>query len=318
MKDKPGKDLLMDERHPIIFASFAEDEEQLYHTLVLSESIRTFAGKFRHSPIWIFVPNDLSEMNGETLRHLSSLNVKIKNSQAPVEALSFFYARKVFAAAKAEGEAEGETEILVWMDEDTVVLLEPQDFALDHGVSFGYRPVMHKLIGSLYSEPPDAFWKYLYQKMSVQESSIFPMVTPADLKTIRPYFNAGLLVVRPQRGILRRWVENFSMLYRDPMIVKMCEQDQYKKIFLHQTALVGAALNSVRREEMVEFSDKINFPIFFKEMFGAEKEFDSIHDVVTLRHDVYFRNPDPNWSERLKGPGNLICWLKERLDRNRE
>ena len=36
----------VDRPHPLIFAAFAEDNGQLYHTLVLSESIREFAGKY--------------------------------------------------------------------------------------------------------------------------------------------------------------------------------------------------------------------------------------------------------------------------------
>ena len=186
---------------------------------------------------------------------------------------------------------------------------------LGSGVSFGYRPVTHKRIGSLYSEPPDEFWSRIYQKLSVPEDSIFPMSTVADKKIIRPYFNAGLLVVRPERGILRKWRQSFTTLYEDPALVEMCHQDEDKKIFIHQVALAGAMLSLLKREEMVEFSHLFNYPLFFDELFPSEEKFDSLDGVITLRYDVLFRKPPPDWSQKLKGPSEIISWLKERFEK---
>ena len=79
---------------------------------------------------------------------------------------------------------------------------------------------------------------------------------------------------------------------------------------------MGAVLKSVRREDMLELPPQYNYPLFFKEMFGAVVEFDSVADVVTLRYDVYFRNPAPDWHTRLKGPAERVAWLKEHLARD--
>ncbi len=303
------------ENHAMIFSGFAENEEQLYHTLLLVESIRTFAGKFREAPIWIYAPESLIEKEQEMVDGFIAFNAEVKSSTAPEEALEFYFARKLFAAAKAEAEAEGKTQILVWMDNDTIVIKEPLDFVLDQGVSLGYRPVMHQLIGSLYDEPADEFWSQVYEKLSVPESAIFPMITPADQKKIRPYFNAGLLVVRPQRGILRKWAEYFPLLYQDTVFAETCKQDRQKRIFLHQVALVGAILNLLKQEEMTQFSLQYNFPLFFKQMYGAVREFDSLDDVVTFRYEFFFKDPDPNWSEKLKGPKEVINWLKVHMNK---
>jgi hypothetical protein len=298
------------ENNVLIFAVFAESEEQLYHTLLLAESIRTFAGKFRDAPVWIYAPESLLDKEQEIADKFTALNAEVKNSTAPEEALEFYFARKVFAAAKAETEAEGKTEFLVWMDDDTIVIKEPLAFVLDQGVSLGYRPVMHQLISSLYDEPVNEFWSRVYEKLSVPESAIFPMITPADQKKIRPYFNSGLLAVRPERGILRKWAEDFPLLYQDAVFVEMSKQDRLIRIFLHQVALVGAILNLLKQEEMTQFSLQYNFPLFFKQMFGAVREFDSLDDVVTFRYEFFFRDPDPNWSEKIKGPKEVIDWLK--------
>jgi len=295
--------------HEVVFAVFAEDAEQASHLVVLVESIRKFTGRFRESPIWIYVPYGL-ELDQDTERKFVAYKVDVRRSRAPEPALEYFFSRKVFAAAAAEKQAVDRTEILIWVDEDTVFLKEPQELIPDPGISLGYRPVMHPNIGSLYDEPVDAFWRRVYANLEVSDTSVFPMVTAADGITIRPYFNAGLLVVRPERGILRKWAEGFPKLYEDEILAAMCREDRRKRIFIHQAALTGAILNLLRRKEMKELPPSYNYPLFFDEMFGAPRKFDDISDAVSLRYDVFFRNAPPDWSRRLKGPVEIIDWLK--------
>lgn len=299
--------------HKIIFAGFAEGAEQLSHMLVFVESVRKFAGSFRDAPVWIYVPEGSTEKYKRILEKISALNAHIYESVAPEEALEYYFARKVFAAAEAEAKAADKAEVLSWLDEDTIILKEPKDFLLAHDKSLGYRPVMHQNIGSLYSDPPDEFWSRVYKNLSIPKSALFPMVAPADQRTLRPYFNAGLMVVRPKRGILRKWPGNFKKLYQDPVFAEMCQKDVYKKIFLHQAALVGAILNTLKKEEMFEFSPNYNYPLFFHEKFEATRKFGDISDAYTTRYDIYFRKPTPGWSERLKGPEEIIAWLKEKF-----
>jgi len=298
---------------PVIFAAFAGDGEELRDTRILAESIRAFGGGLKGAPIWIYAPEILLKAEKALVTDLIALGALVKASDAPDESGAFDFAGKVFAAAKAEAEAVGKASILVWMDEDTVVLNEPGEFILAGGKSLGYRPVVHQNIGSLYSEEPDEFWARVYRDLSVPEAAIFPMKTVADGKTLRPYFNAGLLVVKPEGGILRKWAACFTVLYRDAVLVGMCGRDERTRLFLHQAALSGAILNLLKRDEMVQLSDRYNYPIFFKEMYGADKEFDTIDGVVTLRYDVYFQKPAPDWGKKLKGPAATVSWLKERL-----
>ena len=300
---------------PVIFASYAGDADQLSNTLVLVESIRSFGGRFAEAPVWIYTPPNVLKTQEKLVKSLAALGAEVKPGDAPRETREVPYAGKVFAAARAETAARGAASILVWMDEDTVVLREPLALALVQGKSLGYRPVMHQNIGSLYSEKPDAFWRRVYEKLSIPESAVFPMKTVADGKTIRPYFNAGLLAVRPERGILNAWAEAFSDLYRDPVLAEICKKDERARTFLHQAALSGAIMKRLEKNEMAPLPDGYNYPMFFKEMYGADKAFDTLDGVVTLRYDVYFRNPAPNWSAKLKGPAETVSWLEKHLGR---
>ena len=305
--DNPGQ-------HPdVIFATYVQSNEQLLYACFLAESIREFAGRLRTAPIRVYIPMEFDNPDKKLLDRLSDYDVETRQSRIPEYAAWFYYAGKVFAASMAEGDAENAAAVLIWLDDDTIFLREPADLILDDSISFAYRPVMHNRSGSLYDEPPDPFWSRIYRILEVSDNMLFPVVTPADQQKIRAYFNAGLLAVRPAKAILRRWAQAFTDLCRDSVITDMCRQDVTNRIFLHQTALVGAVLKTVARDQTRQLSDAYNYPLFFKRQYGALHEFDDLSEVITLRYDVYFKDPDPGWQHQLKGPPRMIQWLSDRL-----
>ncbi|MBN2227733.1 MAG: hypothetical protein JW763_10260 [candidate division Zixibacteria bacterium] len=301
------------ESDAVVFATFAQDDESLIHIVYLAESIREFGGICKDAPIWVYLPDDFRAIDSGFYDRLENLNVEMKTATMPADAGWFYYAGKTFASGQAEADAQGKFAVLVWLDEDTIFLREPADLLLKANIDFAYRPIMHNRSGTLYGQPTGEFWGRIYKLLELDPEKQFAMVTPADRQTVRAYFNAGILAVRPEIGILRGWGESFKTLYRDSTLARMCRDDVEKRIFLHQTALVGPVMHKVRKERMTELSGQYNYPIFFKKMYGAENEFDDISDVVTLRYDFYFRNPEPDWAEQLKGPDNVIAWMKSRL-----
>jgi hypothetical protein len=298
---------------PVIFATYADNGAQLHNALVMTESIRDFGAHVKDAPVWVYAPAGLLKTNRDVVKKLVARGAQVRGSEVPGESQNVPFAGKVFAAAQAEGEANGAAAILVWMDNDTVVLKDPGDLLLAGGKSLGCRPVAYQNIGSLYAEPPDAFWSSLYRKLSVPAAALVPMKTSADEKTLRPYFDAGLLVVRPERGIMKKWAESFSALCGDPEFVEMCRKSPRTSTFLHQAALAGAILNLVPKDEMVQLPDRYNYPLFFKEMYGGDREFNTIDNVVTLRYGGFFEKPAPGWAAKLKGPAATISWLEKRF-----
>lgn len=212
----------------IVFATFAQDESELEQALVLARSLRTFGGDMKEAPFWLYLPAELSGLPGKIGHRSSPLNIEIRTSPTPEAAMNYYYSGKTFAAGNAEGAAAGHYKILAWLDADNIIVQEPKDFILKDGVSFGWRPVMLKLIGSDYHKPPDEFWARLYEKLSVKPESIFPITTPVDNEQIRAYFNAGILIVRPERGILRKWPVFYEKLYSDPFYQEECRKDVKK------------------------------------------------------------------------------------------
>jgi hypothetical protein len=297
------------EAAPLVFATFAEDERQLREALILAESIRSFAGSLKDAPVWLYKPESLPVGPAEAER-LARLGVAVKKSEAPEAALRFPLSAKVFAAAKAEAEATGEFSILVWMDTDTVVWKEPAVFFLPDGKSFGYRPVMLRNISSSWSGPPDEFWSRLYRALGVRECALFPMKTTVDGAVIRPQFNAGLLVVRPERGILGGWPCAFERLYNDTALVGMCGRDRLKAIFFHQAALAGNVLAAVPKDEMLDLPATVNYAVFKHGSMPAGARAASLDGLVTLRYDVMLRSS--GWRAKLPRDSKAIDWLEAR------
>ncbi len=300
----------------IVFASFAQDESELEQALVLAKSLRSFGGSLENSTFWLYLPAESPKLAEKIGDRALELNIEIKTSPTPEAAQWFYYSGKTFAAGNAEGAAAEHFKILAWLDADNIIVQEPKDFLLKDGVYFGWRPVMLKLIGSDYQKPPDEFWARLYEKLSVKPESVFPITTPVDNEQIRAYFNAGILIVRPERGILRKWSVFYEKIYSDPFYQVECKKDVKKRIFLHQTALAGAVLNMLKRDEMVCLDEKYNYPFFFFDKYPVEKQFKSLDEAITIRHDGIMYQ-DKQWKEKMKDTSTIADWIKKEFSGSR-
>ncbi len=300
---------------PIVFTTFIETEDEIRRAQVMVESLRTFGDRFKDAPVWVYVSEQFLAAESESLARFTYFAAEVRTGKAPENATWFYLARKVFAAAQAESAARGKAAVLARLDPDTIFIREPAEFILPEGKNLGYRSVFHRNISPLYDEPLDAYWSRAYKSMGIRETAVFPMITPADEDTIRPYFQAGCVVVRPEKGIMKKWEDMLVLLAEDPIIREISEREPRKRLFTFQVALTGAILNAVERDEMLEFSARINYPVFFREMFGAKKDFHDISDAVTVRYEHFFQNPPLDWERKLKGPADRIAWIKKRFSR---
>ncbi|MEE9443528.1 MAG: hypothetical protein V3V99_12765 [candidate division Zixibacteria bacterium] len=300
-----------DNRIPVLFACYAGVEPQLTNIHGLIKSIRKFGGEYRDAPFRIYVSPKVADSGSEILEQLKGLNAEYKIVNIPEEASWYFLSGMVFSAAAAENDAKDTAKIVVFLGSDTIILQQPDEFILADGVNLGYRPVMHRNISPLFADELDSYWSRAYEIMQIDPSTVFSMVTPADGDTIRPYFNAACLATRPEKGLFNKWTETYLRLCADSALKEECAPEERRRIFTFQVALTGAILNNLDRNEIVEFSDRYNYPIFFKEMYGARYDFHDISDAVTIRYESFFYNPIPDWDQILKGPADKITWIKE-------
>ncbi|MFX1319266.1 MAG: hypothetical protein ACFE9O_09010, partial [Promethearchaeota archaeon] len=282
----------------LIFTSavFPNKESEL-NTLLLVDSIRSFAGTLAKNPIWVFTPESSEGIASSTKETLADLGAKVVSFIIDESKLPFFFADTIQAIAFAESMAERDTELLVWLDSNTLILKEPSEFLLPDEKSLGYRPVHHTLVGSRFEDPLDPFWTEIYEFCQVPQDRVFPMITHVDATEIRPYFNAGCLITRPTNHLFRIWHDTFFELYRKPRCAAFYQQDKRYEIFIHQAALSGVILSMFPTEELQELPNTYNYPLhLFGEDITKNKPA-TLEELVTIRHEGFYQ--EPNWIKKI-------------------
>jgi hypothetical protein len=302
----------VEKKEELIFSSIVYPRKSSEtNALILAESIRAFAGSLSRSPIWCFTPELGEPLSKEFRERLGPLKVTLISFEIDGEVLRFPFTGEATAASQAESRALSSANILAWMNPNTVVLQEPGDFLLGGDKTLGYRPVHHTLVGSRINEPLDSFWKLIYRYCNVSEDRVFPMKTHVDDTVIRPYFNAGFIVTRPEKGLLRTWCDTYLGAYREPPLQELYRQDGRYRIFVHQAILSGVIMATLEMEEIQELPPVYNYPIHLHAEDVTDHRPSSLEELVTIRHEGFYENPD--WMREMPAGKPLKLWFEERL-----
>jgi hypothetical protein len=278
--------------------------------VLLAESIRDFAGALSKVPIRYVVTDYGKKLSLPTRQKLQRLGVELMPFKMDPETAKFPFAAYVNAAEFAEIEARENTEVLAWLASNTIMLKEPRDFKLNPKVILGYRPVHHTLIGSRFSKPLDLFWTLVYEYCAVPEERIFPMTAHIDGVEIRPYFNAGFLITRPERQLFQTWRSVFFDVYQKPDFQEFYAKDERYAIFVHQAILSGVVLASLRIGELLELPPDYNYPLhLYGEDVTANRP-GSMDELITARHEGL---KDPDWMKNMPMGKELRGWLTQML-----
>lgn len=200
----------------MIFACLSRPGKTEFQALSLARSIRENAGKFSHYRIWILTPDNSEDLSEEGQITLNKLDATLTTFQIDKSAYQFPFAPEVYASAFAEAQTEGMGDTLTWIDTDSIVIQEPGELILKPGKMVGYRPVDHTLIGSTFDQPISPYWERIYDVCHVDVENLIAMKASVDENVIRPYFNAGMLIIHPETSLLRSWCNNFQSLYKAP------------------------------------------------------------------------------------------------------
>lgn len=292
-----------------VFATMAGTSSAAYEALLWARSIRAFAGRYADAPIWLMVPEHVERLPASLRVELNKNNVRLLAFDKGGVDDDFPFAGKTIAAGAAEALAEDHSPFLVWMDRDSLLIREPIPLLMADNKAFGYRPVDHTLIGSRTSEAPGPFWSRIYSFCGVDEGKLRPMVTSVDEQAIRPYFNAGLLVVRPGRELLRTWSETFMRLHQLPAFTVFYDQDFLYRLFLHQAILSGVILAGTVYEERHELTHLVNYPLHMHATYPAARRAARLNDVYSCRYDTLA--DDPHWERIIPIDDPLRGWLQQ-------
>lgn len=275
--------------------------------LILAKSIRDFGGSFDKVQISAMVFGSAANLEGRVKNGLERLDVRLKTFTVEEEMAAFPFALKVAAAAAAEEKSANHLDILVWMDTDSIVIQPPNALILAPNKDLGYRPVDHTLIGSRFEQPLDPFWQFIYQECQVPPTHVFPMITSVDRQTLRPYFNAGLLAVRPSMGILRQWRQDFQRLFSRTELNSFYAKNPYYRFFVHQAVLAGTILAALSPMRLQEYPPLVNYPVHMHDSYPTAVRPTTMNHLITCRYDIAFQ--DPEWEQNLKIEEPLRSWL---------
>jgi hypothetical protein len=296
---------------PLIFAFMPGRGSPEAESVLLVKSLRAFGGRWRNHPLWVMIPNTLETLSETTRAELLALGAKLLPFEVETRTLEFIFGGKVVASAAAESLAEGQADVLVWMDSDTVFLNEPEAFILGEEKTLGCCPVMLRNISSLSEEPLDPFWEAVYKGCRTPPENLFSLETLVDQVKIRAQVNAGLLVVRPEKGLLRSWRDDFLRLYPLSQWEPFYKENILYKVFIHQAILAGTMLARLSPNEIHYFPRRVNYPLFLHDRYPFAHRPAGLKELVTFRYDAYKFFENINWLEILPAEEPLRNWLKE-------
>lgn len=276
---------------------------------LLIESLRTFGGSLSNTPVLCLTPNIDRDVSPSFLDLCRSHAVNVASYDIPADAIHFPLAAYVAGAACAEEKARGQAECLAWLGANTIIFHEPRDFLIPRGTCIGYRPVHHTNIGSAMDDALDPFWSDVYSACKVPSDSVFPMKTHVDGKTLRPYFNAGSLVIRPERGLFVAWRDMFFKTFQQPQFKTHYEQDNRYAIFMHQAILSGVILAGIGSKEMIKLPPTYNYPLHLWQEDVTNARPHRLDELVTGRHEGFYQ--DPEWRTAMPEGDDLKDWLAE-------
>ena len=176
--------------------------------LLLFESIRTYGGCFAGCPIYALSPRAGLGASRATRRRLDALGVEYRDEVLNTECLDYGSSNRVVAAAHVEETTTHE--VLVVLDSDTLLLREPEAFRRPEDVDVALRPVDVKgICTSGPDDPLDEYWRRLCATCAVDYDTIPWIRSYVDDARCKASYNGGLVVVRRERAILRRWWDYF-------------------------------------------------------------------------------------------------------------
>ena len=296
--------------HNMSFGCFASSKNGATKALLLAESIRTFAGEFSGLPFLLVLSLGGEQLTRKQQANIDQLDVHLLTIELDPDVASFPFAGKVAASAAAESFYAGVSSLLVWMDAGALVINPLDPLLLTKGIQLGYRPVDHLLIGSPYDQPVDPFWDYIYNTCGVRDEDIYPMVTSTDRVQMRPYINAGMLVVRPENKLLQGWRDTFLGIYQDDYLIKHYENQNLYRIFIHQAVLAGCVISGIQQNETIEIPHFVNYPLHMHSEYPKQLQPANMNQLISFRYEQYFAKP--NWQQILPAEPPLGEWLSER------
>lgn len=289
----------------IAFYTLLQNRHDAKNIELLIASLRTFGGKFRNAPIWIF--------------HLENIEINIFKYEnvtlIPLEMEAQFhriwFSAKVFTAAQAEILANRQkVDSLIWFGSSGFIVNPPEQFDLGTDFDAAFRPVHHKNVGQLISEKMDDFWQEIYDFVELVDPNLF-VKTFVERDKIRPYFNSHLFSVNPRKQILQKWKDSFVNFHKSEIPNKSAFADQLHQIFIHQALLSVLLVKHLNWKRIKILSADYSYPLHLHRQVPKIKQPKTLNELVCPVYEGIFMFPETLNGLKVEEP--LAEWLKEKM-----
>lgn len=277
---------------------------------LLVGSLRAWGGALGNAPVFCMVPGKLESIPESTRTWLTGSGCGLVPFRPDARLDALPLATKVRAAAAAERLTRSRSDVLVWLDPDTVIIREPSELLLPAGTVVAATPVHHRLVGLPWHHEPDGYWSALYALCGADPHQNFAVDTIVDREPIWPYFNAGLIVVRPGAGILAAWKDNLASAITDPAVQSaLASSGEGHRTFLHQAVLAATIMGRAGGGGFFQLSPGYNYPAHMHSACPPGIAPKKLDDLYTLRYDQWSIAPKPE-GYRIPVPGSMKAVLE--------
>ena len=306
---------------PLAFVTYVHLPYQQSAAAALVECIRTWAGEYKDSPIYVVVTNPEYLKSG-----IEGKNVTLVHLDVAEPVRSFPYAVKARAAAKVEELVAGKVRSLAWFDPETLLFGPPKEMDLRDGAAAAVAPVQFINTGQPPDAPLDAYWAGIYRRAGLDPAKVFTVETRVDRRVVRAYLNCGMFAARPEKGLWREWARIQDDLLGDAEYMSAAITDAVHRTFLHQAVITALIVARLERSEIRFFSSTYNYPLYchgvdFSPATGgpyrvpADMRPKRLNDLVSVFYEGLFRQ-HPDWPDLIPPADEpLKTWLKALVEK---
>jgi hypothetical protein len=288
-----------------VFLTYVYSPRQRWCVRVLVESIRRFGGVLSRCPVWLYEANPEQVPCGD----LRELGVRVLPLEIPESVQGYILGGKVCACAQAEVQASGKIRSLVWLSPECLIARPPVLFDLRQSLDAAVRPVHIKNVGLLATEPPDDFWRGVYEAVGVSDVEL-TVESFVDVQHIRAYYNSAAFAVRPSTGLLRRWLECFEVLVGDHAYQSTACRDELHQIFLHQAVLSTLIATALDPDRVRVLPPDYGYPYNLHGSVLPDRRARALNELVCAVYEE--RSIDPDKIDDIAVDEPLRSWLLDR------
>ncbi|HEY6926908.1 MAG TPA: hypothetical protein VI653_25705 [Steroidobacteraceae bacterium] len=178
--------------------------------LLVLDSIRRFGGSLADAPVLVVTPRYGPSLTRATLRGLDRLGARHLYRDMRSHWDWYPYMNKGLAAQLAEEQVQ--TEQVLWLDSDVILVAEPTSLVLRPGEDFACCAVDKNAGTSGPDDPNEAYWLALAQHFGITLERLPWVQTEFDKLRVRMRLHSGVYAFRRGSGLGRRLAEDMESM----------------------------------------------------------------------------------------------------------